>query len=701
MTERDKASSVQLLRRVDLETAPTVETSALLAAYRKRFERYVKAVHRVAKGLSPEKAAGRTLSARHLRYLISQFMSFDPVDGRIRGYRALSAFSRGVEYQRVLPIRKGSGLAGAIQYVMRYQIVKNSTGEGEQTIEERLIDYLNGEGEYHETRPNKVLWKPLQDEFVSLCIASGLTEQDYPLCHQERGLRALKEWHKKVYMPRHSARAVRAEHGPDAATASAQAASSLFAIPKQPYDEWQIDAYCINCRARYAVLDEAGHWHDLELSRYWLLCLIDAASPCATLSWRIVLDAKPSQDDVMALIWQALDGQPKADRVLWDKDNEHYVDYQDGWGYPSVVIPALRFATGVTLNIDNALEHLGNNLRNTVQATCGMSASFLQGRVPKGRAQIEAAFAALTRQLLRQVPASTGSNPLDPIRKIADRPVHRRLLIAELSHAMDLYFARRNGEPIQGSAGKASLQYLRDAVERRSLRPVYLSEEKRRAHFFGPRDERPVITGPSRSAHINFDYVRYKGDCLKRYEGYRSGSVLVIVRADPADLRTLRLFELKSGAEIGIVKAEGRWGRLPHDRRIRAMHHKYSDGSSRWKTDPLRALYAHLRGIAPKDKRAATELAHMHQYLLGHSAELEQELRAEIEQAQPVRFAIFDPSEVAANDVELPPLLVHASAAAGQQSEDPPARASAPEPAPTPPVVVRLIKNAHSVRTFR
>lgn len=630
------------LRCLDLEKVPTVDAERLPKAKKARFERFRKAISGLHDGSKTTKQAAKVVKCtpRYLLDVVGNFIKIDADDGMTVGYRALVKHRHSQEYFRSKPVNEKSGFAGGLMMFLREHA----------TIHEGLVDFANGERKGAQFRPNQIGLQSLETELLRLCEreAPEIGEDMYPRSRRGKLSRALKNWYVKQYMPKNVLKATRANAGESAATAARQDVPSPFAVVRRPYDRWQLDAYRINVRAKYSVLLENGHWHDLSLSRYWLLVLVDSAPPSATLAWKVVLDKKPNQADVLAVLWQALSGQPKMPRVIWDDKNDRYLDYQDGWGYPSQCIPRLRWAIGGALDLDNALEHLGDSLRNAIMGACGMRAGFGPAYVPKVRAAVEGKFAQMTRTCARHVPGSTGSGPSDPVREIADCPVEERVSVNELNHIFCLHFARTNGQPVTGSAGTSSLRFLETGVERQTLRPVYLTEDKRRAHFFGLSEDCNVIRSGGR-IWINCKYKKYTGACLEQFAGRKSRSVQLIARIDTSDLRDVRLFT-KEGIEVGVVKCEGNWGRYPHDLRIRMLYFRISRSTGMKSADFLRFVFQHLADRAPRDEVAATQLAHVVEYLRPHISELEAQLRQDIEATRQVRFVRIEEVAAAAND---------------------------------------------------
>jgi putative transposase len=492
-------------------------------------------------------------------------------------------------------------------------------------------------------QPVTMKGRQLQLQFERLCFEAGLTENDYPLNTRERCRRSLPEWVKRVYLPQYAFAYVKGEHGQDAATAfDFQKDGEARRAPAKAWDEWQLDEVKIDVYARYEFLSPDFVPISLELPRIVAVVLKDTGSG-AVPAWKLVIGREVNVGDLLEVLWMAVSGPPKVQASVPGSE------YKDGAGYPAVVIEGLRWAWPQTLSLDNALAHLANDLRNAVEKIGGCKVLLGKPKTPLARAEIESEFSALARKAVHQLPGTSGSGPTDPKRKKAALPLEGLIRVEDLEHTLDVYFANRNGLPHAASNYVAPLERLRHNLDRGLLSVAVLPPDKRHAHAFGLRREVTVRAdlGKGRPPFVNFLKLRYRGPALTPFTGY-VGKRLV-VRASPMDLRTIVLYD-EQGCELGVLRAEGKWGALPHYLRIRRLFLKLRRDNSLGKQaedDPLRALFAHLNKGAQRDATQAGQLAYLMRYLRGYSSELSPSLLSDIGARVHLEKAANDISEVA------------------------------------------------------
>jgi len=479
-------------------------------------------------------------------------------------------------------------------------------------------------------------------KFVQLCVEAGLTIDDYPLNTIEKCRRTLHEWVKRVYLPRYASDFVKGEYGPDAATAfNFQQDGDTRRKPPGPWDEWQIDEVKIDVRARYELLSPDFVPISLDLPRIVAIVCKDTGSGAIN-AWKLVMAREVNVGDLLDVIWMAISGPRKVDPSVPGSD------YKDGAGFPAAVLPQLLYALPRALSLDNALVHLADDLRNALEKVCGCKVRLGKPKTPLERAEIEAEFSALARKVIHQLPGTTGTGPKDPKRKKAALPLEGLIRVEELEHTMDVYFANRNGLPVPASNHVAPLGRLRYAVTHGLLDPVVLPPDKRHAHAFGLRRVVSVrgFLSKGRRPFVMFLKTRYRGPALKSFAGLVGKRLTVRVSAQ--DLRTIVAFD-ENGMELGVLRAEGKWGVLPHDLRIRQMFAKLRRANSlseQAEDDPLRALFAHLNKGAPRDATQAAQLAHLVGYLKGYASELTDSVVAAIKDHERLERAVSDLSVI-------------------------------------------------------
>lgn len=454
---------------------------------------------------------------------------------------------------------------------------------------------------------NKVSTRQCHRIFLTLCTDAGIGEDEYPFNTQHQGRRTLRTWLQRVFLPKHAAAWTRAEKGDQAGqTFDYQGGDGNGARRMGAYQLWQMDEVTLDIEARYELPNDKGDWEQLELRRCSAIRLIETGTT-ATLAWKLVLAPQPTAEDLLAVIWDAMNGPPKAPAAVPE------LEYMEGAGYPANVHPQLRFAEPKVIELDNALSHLADKLQTLLMGTCGIVVRLGKPATPQARANIEAKFKLQAQRVVHQLPSTTGSGPQDPVRKKAKVPVDKRVLVDALEHVLDVYQANENATPAAGAGYEAPLERLRRQIEAQAIKLAYLPVARRRPHFFNGlhRVNLKVDVDRGRRPHINFLGARYSSPQLHR--AYTLVGQPLWVRFDPRDLRTLIVFQ-DDGSEFGTVTAHGQWGKFQHDSRIRKLFLKLKRTGElveRPEDGPLDALLAHLRAGAPRDRTKALQLTNL------------------------------------------------------------------------------------------
>ena len=570
-------------------------------------------------------------------------------DGRIWGMRAVLKGARIRAPRRISPIRvnsdkPGAGFSGALGKVFADFPRIEEELVYELTVARREMPSVNRAG-----------MRFCHRLFLKLCTKNGVKDTDYPFNTQHNGRRAFRLWMLNHFLPRHASAWIRAEQGASAAQAfDYQAGDGSSQSLAGCNEVWQIDEVCIDLEGRYELPNASGDWEQLELRRCSAIRLIETGAT-TTLAWRLVLAAQPTAEELLMVIWDAMNGPPKAPAVVPE------LDYMQGAGYPANVHPALRFAEPKVIELDNALSHLATVLQRLLAGVCGALVRLGAPRTPQARANVEAKFKLQAQRVVHQMPSTTGSHPKDPVRKRSEVPVDQRVRVDELEHVLDVYIANENATPAAGAGYEAPLERLRRQLLAGAIKIHYLPVARRKAHFFnGMRPVRLKVDFKNkRRPFINFLGSRYSSPQLQR--AYSLTGKQMWVRFDPRDLRTLIVF-LDDGTEFGPITALGQWGKFKHDLRIRKLFLRLkrdNELGEHPEDAPLEALFAHLRSGAPRDRTKALQLAHLLSSLgqaleasgrVQQMAEDERQTRATLEQFDSV--ALLTPEEMP----DLPPI---------------------------------------------
>ncbi|MBY4791649.1 hypothetical protein [Burkholderia multivorans] len=540
--------------------------------------------------------------SRFLR-LVSRCLAPAP-DGRIWGLRACVRGTRLQPLQRKKPISYQADPRAGFQGAFHKLLVDHPK------IEQLLISELAGSGIKH-LQPNRLALRGIQRAFLRICCEQGIQASDYPFCTKAKGSRALRKWVNETLMVQHGERWVTREYGASAGQAYGyqQGDGQSARLPK-PYEAWELDEATIDVEAIYELPNAGGDWEEIELRRSFVIRVLDIGSG-AKLANRLVLAPQASAEDVAILFWDAVNG------VTFNAEAVSAGLLEPGAGYPATMIPALRFAVPRIVYLDNALAHLADHVQHLISGLWGAKIKLGRPGTPQERPHIEADFSAQARRLIHQLPGTTGSGPDDPLRESAAVGIKDRVPVYKLAEALDGYCANANILPAAAAGYIAPLERLRRNLACGALAPIYLPADKRRPHYFGKPCPVTVKVDlrNGRRPYVNFLSVRYSSDQLRRNVGLKDRRMWV--RSDFRDLRTVLLFD-DSGKEFDTLHALGRWGRFPHDVRIRKLYERLKrDGALGPRADdrPLASLLACLESRAVGNRTAALQLAYLLEYL--------------------------------------------------------------------------------------
>ncbi len=627
----------------DISSWPAIETSRLDYPDRLRVARLTKAIEVKLAGLSNKEAADAAHSTEREFQRIFKRCLTRHSDGRIYGLRALPKGTRVRAPRRRAPqkhfeAKPGSGYAGLF-----HKLLDDHPGIEPDFVHEIIV--------VRKQQPsmNKASTRQCHRIFLGVCTKNGVSGDEYPFNTQHKGRRAFRTWMKTEFLSKHASAWVAVQEGESAAQIFDYQGGDGSAKPlAHCYAVWQFDEVKVDLLARYEMPNPQGDWEQIDLPRFSLVRVIETGAG-TTLAWRLVLAAQPTAQDLMMLFWDAMNGPPKAVAAVPD------LDYQEGAGYPANIFPQLKHGTMVSVELDNALSHLQGLFQRLLAGVCGAVVHLGAPRTPQARGEIESRFKLQAQRVLHQLPATTGSNPTDPVRKKAAVSVDKRVRTDELEHVLDVYIANENLTPSARAGYEDPLERLRRQLTAGAIRINYLPVALRKPHFFNGLHPVRVIFDEKnhRRPFINFLGARYSSPQLHR--GYTLKGQKLWVRFDPRDLRNLLLF-LDNGAEFGTVTALGQWGRFQHDLRIRKMFLKLKRAGElevRPEDEPLDALFAHLRAGAPRDKNKALQLAHLMNVLSGpmegadsakRQAREEREIEKELDELDAV--AIKNPNEL-------------------------------------------------------
>ncbi|KRB75752.1 DDE-type integrase/transposase/recombinase [Noviherbaspirillum sp. Root189] len=591
--------------QIDLSTWPAVDHHALPIDKRKAFMARAKAVELYVCGTTLREIATQTgIQSRQLYWLLDRCLK-PAEDGQIFGFRALLK-SRHVEpYTRksdfmVDNVGTRAGFAGAFAMLLeRYPILATWL---ETKIDQRavVLEQISTDGKL-KTRLRNLT--NLHTGFIQQCRKVGITGADYPLNTGHKGMRSLSAYLKSELLSKFgtAARAAGAEH----VKGVPHTDFSPRRGPARPYQIVEFDGHRLDVRLKIVIRDPLGFDQEVEIERIWLLVLIDVCTR-AVLGYNLVLSREYSRYDVIKTIENALTPHVRRAFTL---PNVGYGMHGD---FPSGRLPELGYAVWERVRLDNAKANLAED---TVSALCefiGCAVDAGPPHQPNDRPYIERFFGTVASTLSSRLPGYTGSSPQDVRRALCSPKGNLRLFISlsEMEELMEASIANYNATPHGGLNGRSPLEAMEYFIRGKGHLISWLPEPKRRTLCLMQKARRCRVRGylaQGTRAHINLFQVRYTNVNLATSGDLFGKDLRIYYNSD--DLRTVRAF-LPDGSELGVLKAQGLWGEITHDLKLRREILKKRDSKRlefRLDHDFLEGFMQEKRAKAKTSRRAAND----------------------------------------------------------------------------------------------
>lgn len=625
-----------------MEAWPDVDANLIDERARPRLQRLTKAATLFLQGL-PMTDVLKVAEVSFKRFLELMNLALAPAKGttQINGTRAFVTKLVQAPRQRKKPRLAKHGTFGLS--CMWQQLLLD------YPIEAKLIQFLNGE-----KRPNKVFPHVLHVEFKRVLKECNVPETDYPYGTQSMCFQSLKKWFEQVYIPKYLHTHIRKQHGPDAAKSAAyETGDGQTQTPLPPYGVLVIDEFQVDLESVVQLPMAIWGVEHVRMRKFPVLRARSMGSVCANVAWQLCLKPQASGEDIIALMKNAVVGQPGVEQVSLE------MKYLDGAGFPQNLFPALKFSVPMVVYLDNALSHLFNPLQHLLTRLYGGRVILGVPGTPKARAHIESSIAGILNGLIHQLPNTSGTGPLDPLRKQSQTTLEKAVPVQLLEQGIDVYLANQNVLPSAGAGYRDSFIRLSRLIESGQIRCNYLPEGKRKPHHFCEPKQVKVNCNPAdgRLPHVWFRHRRYSSIWLKGQPQLKSSYKLLFAMENYADLRTLVLVD-ENFAEIDILTVEGAWAHIPHDVRMVKLYGQLKSQaqfSERPQDQPLVAMLSFLSDKASFDRTAALNYAYIMRYLKFH---LPPEALTNVEE---INFKISP----AASDEESTPLPKAATTANG------------------------------------
>lgn len=521
-------------------------------------------------------------------------------DGRIYGFRALIPYLRIASYTRTQLVAKGAttsrgGKSGAFGMLLeRYPKIKALL----------LKELRDRNSQVESIREVRKSLKRIHKKFLEACRTEKIKPDEYPFNQDYLGIRSLAAHLKKLaaqsfeMAARHAGATKVGAAFPPADKGKPDPGLNAFEVV-------EFDGHKIDLRLTIKVQDPYGLETYLELSRIWILVVIEVVSR-SVLGYALALGKEYNKDDVAAALQAAIaTHEPRKIKIPG-------LVIRERGGFPSNVIPASKYACWEWFRFDNARSHLSVN---TLERLCEIVGCWTDaGEVgePNNRPFIERFFSLLAAHFAHRVIGTTGSKPDDIVRELGNPGSKTELLmeLEELEDLVEVLLADYNGET--GSSGRTPLEALAHLIGKRQGFVRTIPKDQRSKLCLIQEARIVIVRGSLQEGvrpHINFEHIHYSSDILSNNPGLIGKKLQIYF--DPKDIRFLHAF-FEDGSELGILTAAKPWCYTPHSLRIRQEifrlkalgNLKYREGD-----DPVEAWVKYKRVQSRNNKNARNDLA--------------------------------------------------------------------------------------------
>jgi len=552
------------LATIDLSQWPDATVSDLTEEERHTYERREHAIQLYVSGAALDAIAlASGIGRGQLYHLLRRSLTVHD-DGRVFGFRGLLPHRRTKTYRRNVPILSGrpsgqGGAAGAFGSLveaypmlldwLRKQVKEHAVQIRQLGTDGSLRIRLRGLGVLH-------------GRFLNECRTLGLTAADYPFTTQQLGRRTLAGALKAEIL-RHFGRAARAA-GASHLKGLPPAHGLVAPAPQHALDVVEFDGHRLDVRLKIVVRDPLGFEQQFEIERIWLLVIIDVFSR-AVLGYHVSLNREYNRHDIIRTLEHTL--EPHRPRTFTLPG----IGYGECGGFPSSTLPELGYATWNWIKLDGAKANLSDDVRHALTEFIGGFIDVGPAYTPDDRPYIERFFGSVATTLSSRLPGYTGSGPQDLRRALADPKGNLRLFVSltELEDLLEAALAAYNATPHLGLNGRTPLEAVEHSVRHCGAMLSWLPEHRRRRLGLMQTPKRARVRGylaQGQRCHVNFHGVRYTNALLAASATFLGAELKLYYNSQ--DIRTVRAMAL-DGTDLGVLKAQGAWGEIAHDLKLR------------------------------------------------------------------------------------------------------------------------------------
>ena len=585
---------------------PSVYEGVLSEPEQARFRKARLAVELFAQGTRIVEIEQKTGIHRERLYRLIQRATTLHQDGRIFGFRAFLSLVRVKAHHREAPIKrsyllhKQGGKAGAMaQLLASYPELEAFL---EKEIANRSLLFRSSSNGQISVRGLKDIHK----SFLAQCRGLGLKEFDYPLNQNQKGIRSLskliKQWAGKSFGNAAKAAGALRNKG-----LLSNLPSNPLRLVSRPYQVVELDGHLLDIRLSITCPDPFGYEQTIELSRIWVLVVIDVFTRCI-LGYRLALAAEYNRHDVIRAIQNSVEPHVSVNFTIPG------LGYGPSGGFPSQHYPELAYAVWDEIRLDNAKAHLAEDSLIVLRDQLGCIVHAGPPGDPDKRPFIERFFKTLSANMSHRLPSTTCSQP-DELRRLLNAS-NQQLALAmplhELEQLIEAVIASLNATSHESLGARSPLQAMEYWVRDKSVPIRILPKALQKDLCLHQCSHSGRVSGNVAKGirpYISFFGVRYSSSTIADRIDMIGNPVHLLYQPD--DIRNLKVFEV-NGAEIGIVKASFQWNQSAHSLAMRQQIMKLSrEGRLEIdaETDPVHVYLRYLRQQAPQRKKMATKLA--------------------------------------------------------------------------------------------
>ncbi len=537
-----------------------------------------------------------------LRRLIKRCFMQDSF-GQIWGYRALIPQKRVKTYVRKKSISSKSNnnktLQGAFNFLLQEY----------PEINELIINlYLNRDKKSRDVP--SLTAADIHSKFITACRNKGIKSTEYPLNTYDLARRSLYRYLTKI----HDAYFVEASsrYGEEVQRniILSQNNSQPTNFPVRPFEQVQFDGHQIDGIFVIKIKTPEGDEEILELSRIWILTIIDVATR-TILGYRLCLNSEYSAEDVLHCIKNAVVPKKLIDFSVPG------LKYPEKIGFHSAYIKETEWAVWNELYFDNAKANLANMVRPRLTKTIKCAVNAGPVKVPKRRVLVERFFGLLEEYGYHKLPSTTGNGKNDVRRNNPAEKAKKYNItyeqIYELTEALISYY---NLCPHSALNYKSPLECMEHRVVERNMLPRYLEENNRHNLSLLSLYTQRTVSGDKKNGkrpYIYYEGVEYHNEVLSRTPELIGQTLDLVVNID--DLRSIKAY-LPDGGELGVLTANRKWSISPHSLKIRKEINKLKNRKIIYFTsfdNPVQVYNDYLLRNAKTDKRSRNRLAALNQ----------------------------------------------------------------------------------------